>query len=77
MRLLALAAFIVAGAAAAAEPRISLQDSFRLGSGGAVCSAESSSLSTMLTPISEIAAMMSSICSDDIWSCGRASLSSS
>ena len=37
----------------------------------------SSSLSTMLTPISEIADMMSSIWSDDIWSCGSASLSSS
>ena len=40
----ALAAAAAAPAAAAAEPRISLQDSFRLGSGGSVlCSAESSS----------------------------------
>ena len=38
----ALATLAAASAAAAAEPRISLQDSFRLGSGGsAVCSAES------------------------------------
>ena len=43
-RLLALAALAAASAAGGAEPRISLQDSFRLGSGGsAVCSAESSS----------------------------------
>ena len=35
------------------------------------------SFSTMLTPISLIADMMSSICSEDIWSWGRASLSSS
>ncbi len=44
------------------------------------CSASSctsSSLSTMLMPMSEIADMMSSICSEDIWSCGSASLSSS
>ncbi|MGZ8297836.1 MAG: CHAT domain-containing protein [Allosphingosinicella sp.] len=41
---LALSALAVAAAAPAAEPRISLQDSFRLGSGGsAICSAESSS----------------------------------
>ena len=36
-----------------------------------------SSFSTMLTPISLIADMMSSICSEVIWSCGSASLSSS
>ena len=40
-------------------------------------STASSSLSTMLTPISLIADMMSSIWSEDIWSCGSASLSSS
>ncbi|HEX8262937.1 MAG TPA: CHAT domain-containing protein, partial [Allosphingosinicella sp.] len=40
----ALAALAAASASPAAEPRISLQDSFRLGSGGgAVCSAESAS----------------------------------
>ena len=44
------------------------------------CSSPSSlasSFSTILTPISLSAAMMSSICSDDIWSCGRASFNSS
>jgi tetratricopeptide (TPR) repeat protein len=44
MRVLALSALLIAAAAPAAEPRISLQDSFRLGSGGsAICSAQSSS----------------------------------
>jgi CHAT domain-containing protein len=43
-RLALLALALAAAPAAAAEPRISLQDSFRLGSGGSViCSAESSS----------------------------------
>ena len=40
-------------------------------------SSEASSFSTTLMPISEIADMTSSICSDAIWSWGRASLSSS
>ena len=44
MRLPALLALLAAAPAAAAEPRIGLRDSFRLGSGGsAICSAESSS----------------------------------
>lgn len=44
MRILALSFLAMAAAAPAAEPRISLQDSFRLGSGGSVvCSAQSSS----------------------------------
>jgi CHAT domain len=47
LTLLALATFASAGSAA--EPRISLQDSFRLGSGGgAVCSAESASRDPVL-----------------------------
>ena len=40
-------------------------------------SSEASSFSTTLMPMSLSADMMSSICSDDIWSWGRASLSSS
>jgi hypothetical protein len=40
-------------------------------------SSPTSSFSTMLTPMSFKADITSSICSDDIWSCGRAELSSS
>ena len=40
-------------------------------------SSSASSFSTMLTPISESADITSSICSEDIWSCGSASFSSS
>ena len=46
-------------------------------SGSGCSSSSASSFSTMLTPISERADITSSICSEDIWSCGSASFSSS
>ena len=71
------ASFLVAAAGRGPPSSSGSTSSSALSSGSSSSSSDASSFSTMLIPISEIALITSSICSDEYWSCGSAAFNSS